>query len=127
MTGKQDYSIYVTIETAYIAEQSVPEQARYVFTYTIAITNTGSIAARLMRRHWLITDANNKVQEVHGDGVVGEQPYLEPGESYCYTSGAILETPLGCMQGKYDMVADDGTEFDAPIPVFTLSVPNTLH
>ncbi len=124
---RDQYSIDVQVETDYIQEQSDPEESRYVFAYTITITNTGMIPARLLRRHWVITDANNKIQEVHGDGVVGEQPHLEPGQSFRYTSGAMLETPVGCMEGTYDMLADDALEFDAPIPVFSLAIPNTLH
>lgn len=126
MDDKQ-YDISVSAETQYVNDQSLPEQERYVFAYTITITNTGSMAATLLRRHWLITDANCKVQEVEGDGVIGEQPYLQPGESFQYTSAAVLETPVGCMQGKYEMVADDGMDFEAPIPIFNLSTPNTLH
>ena len=126
MTDKQ-YDVSVMVETNYIAEQSSPDDARYVFAYTITITNTGDVAATLLRRHWLITDANCKVQEVRGEGVVGEQPLIAPGESYQYTSAAVLETPVGCMQGSYEMIAKDGVEFDAPIPVFNLSMPNALH
>jgi ApaG protein len=126
MTEKQ-YDISITSKTSYIAEQSSPEQARYVFAYTITITNVGLVAATLLRRHWLITDANCKVQEVKGDGVIGKQPYLIPKESYQYTSAAVLETPVGCMQGSYEMIGDDGIEFEAPIPVFNLSIPNVLH
>ena len=125
--AEQIYNIQVKVEATYIAEQSIPEQDRFIFAYTITITNKGSIAAILMRRHWTITDADNKVQEIHGDGVVGEQPLIQPGESYRYTSGAMLETPVGCMEGNYDMIADDGVEFDAKIPVFSLSIPHTLH
>ena len=121
------YAIDIQVETDYIREQSDPEENRYVFSYTITITNTGSIPARLLRRHWIITDANNKIQEVRGDGVVGEQPHLVPGQSFRYTSGAMLETPVGCMEGTYEMLADDELEFDAPIPVFSLATPNTLH
>ncbi len=120
-------TIEIQVETAYVEEQSRPEQDRYVFAYTITITNQGSLAAKLLSRHWVITDANSKVQEVRGEGVVGEQPHLQPGESYTYTSAAMLETPVGCMQGTYQMVADDGTHFDAPIAVFKLSTPNILH
>lgn len=127
MPTKKTYDIQIMVKTSYIAEQSIPEQDRYIFAYTITITNNGLIAATLMRRHWTITDANNKVQKVNGDGVVGEQPYIVPGESFQYTSGAMLETPVGCMQGSYEMIADDGVEFDASIPVFSLSLPNTLH
>lgn len=124
---KNDYDIQVKVETAYVPEESEPEQNRYFFAYTITITNTGSIPARLLSRHWIITDANSKVQEVKGLGVVGEQPYLEPGASFRYTSAAVLETPVGCMQGSYQMLADDGVTFEAPIPVFNLSTPHTLH
>ena len=117
----------VQIETMYIKEQSAPEENRYVFAYTITITNKGTVPAQLVSRHWIITDANNKIQEVRGEGVVGEQPYLEPGDSFRYTSAAMIETPVGCMQGTYQMIADDGFEFDADIPVFNLSTPHTLH
>ncbi len=125
--NEKQYDISISAETQYVNDQSLPEQERFVFAYTITITNTGSMAATLLRRHWLITDANCKVQEVQGEGVIGEQPYLQPGESFQYTSAAVLETPVGCMQGKYEMLADDGMDFDAPIPVFNLSTPNTLH
>jgi ApaG protein len=127
MRNNPVYNIRVSIETSYIPEQSIPDQCRYVFAYTITIANTGTAAARLLRRHWIITDANNKVQEVHGDGVVGQQPHLLPGEVYQYTSGAVLETPVGCMQGTYDMLADDGVEFAAAIPLFSLTMPKALH
>jgi len=127
MTAATGHDIRISIETCYIPEQSEPDQNRYVFAYTITIANTGTLAARLLRRHWIITDANNQVREVHGDGVVGEQPHLKPGQTYQYTSGACLETPLGCMKGNYDMVTDDGVEFEAVIPLFTLSIPRTLH
>jgi ApaG protein len=124
---EKQYDISISAETQYVNDQSLPEQERYVFAYTITITNNGSMPATLLRRHWLITDANCKVQEVQGDGVIGEQPYLQPGESFQYTSAAVLETPVGCMQGKYEMVADDGKDFDAQIPIFNLATPNTLH
>ena len=127
MRERSTYDIKITIETNYIPEQSLPEQSRYVFAYTITIANIGTAPARLLRRHWIITDANNKVQEVHGDGVVGQQPHLLPGEIYQYTSGAILETPIGCMQGNYDMLADNGVEFAATIPLFSLTMPRALH
>jgi len=124
---KQQYHITVEVETTYVREQSMPEQGRYMFAYTITITNTGSVPVQLLGRHWVITDANNKVQEVRGDGVVGEQPHLTPGDSFRYTSAAMLETPVGCMQGEYHMIADDGVEFEAEIPVFNLAVPHTIH
>jgi len=126
MTEKQ-YDISILTETEYVNDQSFPDEERYVFAYTITITNTGLVAATLLRRHWLITDANCKVQEVRGDGVIGEQPNIMPGESFQYTSATILETPVGCMQGTYEMIADDGVDFDVQIPVFNLSTPNTLH
>ena len=122
-----DYALDIDVDTRYLDEQSEPEQDRYVFAYTIHIRNRGSVPARLIGRHWVITDANGNVREVSGEGVVGEKPLLQPGEDFSYTSGAVLETQLGTMQGSYDMIADDGTRFDAPIPLFTLSVPRTLH
>lgn len=121
------YNTQVDVETAYIEEQSDPEQNRYVFSYTITIRNEGSVAAKLLSRHWIITDADGKVQEVEGEGVVGEQPHLSPGEGFRYTSGTVLETPVGSMQGTYHMIADDGVEFEAEIPAFTLATPRTLH
>lgn len=119
--------IRIQVATTYVDEQSEPDAGRYVFAYTITIRNDGEIAAKLISRHWVITDANGKVQEVSGDGVVGEQPYLEPGERFRYSSGAVLETPVGAMQGLYRMVAADGMSFDAPIAPFTLAVPGLLH
>jgi ApaG protein len=127
MSYIHENEVHITVETAYLDEQSVPEQNRYVFAYTITIKNAGAEPVKLLRRHWLITDANNKIQEVRGDGVIGVQPHLAPGQSFTYTSGAILETPVGCMQGSYQMITDDGDSFDAPIPVFRLSTPITLH
>jgi ApaG protein len=121
------HHINVSVRTTYVDAQSEPEASRYVFAYTVTITNTGDIAAKLLTRHWIIRDANNKVQEVRGAGVVGEQPYLEPGMSFEYTSGTMLETPLGEMRGSYQMIADDGVEFDAEIPAFVLTTPRTLH
>lgn len=125
--SEDNYKIQVEVETLYVEEQSLPEQDHYVFAYTITIHNDGTIPARLLNRHWIITDANNKVQEVKGEGVVGEHPYLKPGEHYRYTSGTMLETPVGTMRGSYQMIADDGVEFEADIPSFTLSMPRTLH
>jgi ApaG protein len=121
------HAIDIAVATRFLDEQSSPDADRYVFAYTIRIRNSGEVPARLLSRHWVITDANGKVQEVRGAGVVGEQPWLRPGEDFEYTSGAVLETALGTMHGSYQMVADDGTEFDAPIAPFTLSVPRTLH
>ena len=125
--NRNRYNFCIDVETDYVQNQSKPEDNRYVFSYTITITNNGSLPAQLISRHWVITDANNKVQEVRGEGVVGEQPYLSPGESFRYTSAAMLETPVGCMQGEYQMIADDGVEFDTLIPIFNLSTPNILH
>ena len=120
-------NIKVDVETRYIEEQSDPEQNYYVFAYTITIQNRGRQGAQLLTRHWVITDSNQKVQEVRGDGVVGEQPRLKPGEQFVYTSGTMLETAVGTMRGSYQMLADDGVRFDAEIPVFGLAVPKTLH
>ena len=122
-----DFEIRVQVATQYIDEQSEPEADRYVFAYTITISNHGRVPARLLSRHWVITDANGKIQEVSGDGVVGEQPHLRPGEQFRYSSGTILETPVGAMQGLYRMEADNGVNFDAPIEPFTLAVPGLLH
>lgn len=119
--------IEIAVATRFLDEQSAPADERYVFAYTITIRNAGPQAAQLVARHWVITDANGKVQEVRGEGVVGEQPWLRPGDHFQYTSGAVLETAVGTMQGSYAMRGDDGREFDAPIPPFTLSVPRTLH
>jgi ApaG protein len=119
--------IDIDVVTDYISEQSDPTVDRYVFAYTITINNRGAIPAKLLNRHWLITDANGKVQEVRGEGVVGEQPHLNPGEHFEYTSGAVLETPVGVMEGEYEMVTDEGDTFLAPIDRFSLAIPRTLH
>ena len=124
---EKTFDIGIDVATNYIDEQSEPESDRYVFAYTITIANNGELPARLISRHWVITDANGKVQEVTGDGVVGEQPHLNPGEVFRYSSGAVLETPVGAMQGLYRMEADNGVNFDAPIAPFTLAVPGVLH
>lgn len=121
------YAIEVFVETDFVPEQSDPDGRRFVFAYTITITNTGSVATRLLNRHWKITDADGKVQEVEGEGVIGEQPHIGPGEGFRYTSGAVLETPVGAMAGSYRMLADDGTEFEAEIEAFTLAQPGMLH
>ena len=119
--------IIVDVDSVYIESECSPANSQYVFAYTITITNDGTEAAKLMTRHWVITDANGHVEEVHGDGVVGEQPYLKPGEGFQYTSGAVLKTPVGTMSGSYQMVTDNGSNFDAEIPEFILSSPRTLH
>ena len=121
------YRIEISVEARYVPTQSDPDDERYVFAYTILIKNTGITPAKLLERHWIITDANDKVREVQGLGVVGEQPHLLPGESFQYTSAAMIETSYGYMRGNYAMVADDGTEFNAEIPAFSLSLPHTLH
>lgn len=121
------YDITVSVESAFLAEQSEPEEDRYVFAYTVTIANAGRVPATLLTRHWVITDANGRVQEVRGEGVVGEQPRLGPGERFRYTSGAMIPTPVGSMHGSYQMLADDGIRFEAPIAPFTLSVPRLLH
>lgn len=121
------YSIRVEVETAYLEHQSEPREHRYVFAYTITIRNDGAVPAKLLTRRWIITDANGQVQKVHGEGVVGEQPHLAPGQGFRYSSAAALETPVGSMQGSYQMIADDGVEFDAPIPAFRLAIPGMLH
>jgi ApaG protein len=121
------HDITVSARTVFIPGQSDMQSGRYVFAYTITITNTGTVPAQLVSRHWIITDANNQVQEVRGLGVIGEQPLLRPNESYEYTSGTAIATPVGTMRGSYQMVAEDGVQFDAPIPEFTLSMPRVLH
>lgn len=120
-------SISVSVKTQYIAEQSIPAEHRYVYAYTITIANQGDVPAQLISRHWRITDANEKLQEVQGIGVVGEQPHLNPGESFTYTSGVILETETGLMEGTYHMRTDNGDMFDAPIPAFALVPPHAVH
>ena len=127
MAESKKYDITVTVQSTFIPEQSDAEIDRYVFAYTITITNSGNVPAQLISRHWLITDAENQVQEVRGLGVIGEQPLLKPGESFEYTSGAAIATPVGTMRGTYQMVADDGVKFDAEVPEFTLSMPRVLH
>jgi ApaG protein len=127
MSESSKYDIRVSARTAYLADQSDEAAGRYVFAYTITIANEGTLSARLVSRHWIITDANERTQEVRGPGVVGEQPLLRPRESYEYTSGTTLATNVGTMRGSYQMVAEDGHEFDAPIPQFILSIPRVLH
>ena len=123
----EHHKIRVDVDTSYLEDQSDPKERRYVFSYTITLRNEGKVPARLLTRHWIITDSNGKVQEVRGEGVVGEQPYLKPGQGFRYSSGAVLETPVGAMQGSYQMVSDDGEQFDAPIAAFRLAMPGLLH
>ncbi len=127
MAESKKYEIAVSAVPQYIPDQSDPENERYVFAYTITIENIGSVPAQLISRHWIITDASDEVQEVRGLGVVGQQPLLEPGEKFEYTSGCQLDTPVGTMRGAYQMTADDGTQFEAVIPEFTLAIPRVLH
>lgn len=127
MAISKTYQITVTAAPQYVPDQSDPDAERYVFAYTITLENTGTVTAQLISRHWLITDGNSNVQEVRGLGVIGEQPLLRPGEKYEYTSGCQLDTPVGVMRGTYQMMAEDGTAFEAEIPAFTLSIPRVLH
>lgn len=127
MQTEFDDNIEVDVDTHYMESESDPEENRFVFAYTITIRNMGDRPARLLTRHWVITDANGKVQEVRGEGVVGETPHLRPGEGFQYTSGTMLETPMGTMGGTYQMETDDGDRFDAHIPEFLLTTPRTLH
>ena len=122
-----NYKIAVSSEVSYVSSQSDPLANKFVFAYTITISNHGNLSARLIDRHWIITDSTGKIEEVKGDGVIGETPDLKPGESFQYTSGSMLETPTGSMEGSYGMKAEDGTMFKASIPLFTLSKPNSLH
>lgn len=127
MVEDKKYEINVIVRTAYLPEQSDEAINRYVFSYTITIANTGMVAAQLISRHWIIVDGGNDIHEVRGLGVVGEQPLLKPGDSFEYTSGTAISSPVGSMKGSYQMVTEDGLRFDAPIPEFTLSVPRVLH
>ncbi len=127
MASEKKYDITVTARSVYIADQSDPDNNRYAFAYTITIRNTGSVAAELVSRHWIITDSNHKVQEVRGQGVVGQQPLINPEQQFEYTSGTTIGTPVGTMRGSYQMMAADGVRFDAPSPEFVLSVPRVLH
>ena len=121
------YHVDVSVKTRYLPEQSMPEQNRYAFAYDITIENKGSICAQLLSRHWIITDGDGKVQEVRGIGVVGEQPLISPGQQHCYTSGTLLATRVGSMQGSYQMQAEDGQHFETAIAPFRLAVPGALH
>lgn len=121
------YHIDVQVSTDYLAQHSQPDEARYAFSYTVTLTNTGQCSAQLQSRHWVITDGNGRVQEVRGEGVIGQQPHIAPGASYTYSSGTVLNTQVGIMQGSYDMLAEDGKHFAAPIAPFRLAVPGSLH
>ena len=127
MAAGTNYAIEILTVPEYLEDQSDPQAGRYVFAYTITIRNTGTVAAQLISRNWIITDAQGQVQEVRGLGVVGQQPLLQPGERFEYSSGCALPTPVGTMRGSYQMVAEDGTPFEAAIPEFTLAVPRVLH
>ena len=127
MAESKKYEIAVSAVPQYVADQSDPDNERYVFAYTISIENVGSVPAQLISRYWIITDASDEVQEVRGLGVVGQQPLLKPGEKFEYTSGCQLDTPVGTMRGSFQMTADDGTQFEAVIPEFTLAIPRVLH
>ena len=127
MPDTDKYQIEIHPMPQYIPEQSDPDNDRYIFAYTITIKNVGSVPAQLVSRHWIITDGNNEIQEVRGLGVVGKQPLLQPGESFQYTSGSSLTTAIGTMKGTYQMVAEDGTHFEAVIPEFVLASPRALH
>ncbi len=121
------HRISVLVETSYLEDQSAPQSQRFVFGYTITIRNDGAVPAKLLTRHWIITDADGNQQEVRGEGVVGEQPRLKPGQGFRYSSGAVLQTPVGAMQGSYQMIGDDGLQFEAPIPPFRLAMPGLLN
>jgi ApaG protein len=127
MAESKKYEIEIKVATHYLPEQSDPDEGRYFFAYSITVTNTGTEGAQLISRHWVITDAEGKVEEVRGLGVVGHQPFLKPGESFEYSSGCPLATPVGTMKGSYQMVAEDGTRFEAPVSEFILAMPRTLH
>ena len=127
MADSKRYEITVTSKTQFVPDQSDEANGRFVFTYTITIRNTGTIAAQLISRHWIIANANGEKQEVRGLGVVGSQPLIQPGEAFEYTSGTAITTSVGTMRGAYQMVAEDGTQFETPIPEFTLAAPRVLH
>ncbi len=125
--GDSNHNIQISVETEFLPDQSDEESQRWVFAYHISILNKGSVSARLLTRHWVITDGEERVQEVHGEGVIGEQPHIAPGQTFRYTSGAIPETEVGSMRGSYQMIAEDGSHFDAQVPAFTLAAPHALH
>jgi ApaG protein len=127
MSPSSPHSIEVSVTAEYLPEQSNPDARRYAFAYHVTISNTGNKAAKLLSRHWIITDGSGQVEEVRGEGVVGEQPVLAPGQQHHYSSGAVLETPVGSMRGSYQFISSDGTSFSAAIPVFTLALPRSLN
>jgi ApaG protein len=123
----EKYDVVISVRTEYLVNQSTPVESRYVFAYHVSITNCGTEPAKLQTRHWIVTNGNEQIQEVKGHGVIGEYPHLQAGESFHYTSGTVMDTVVGSMHGSYQFLADDGTEFDAQIKPFTLSVPNQVH
>ena len=127
MSDANKYEVKVAVQTRYVEDQSDPEEARYIFSYTVTITNTGTVPAQLISRHWIILDSAETEQQIRGLGVIGQQPLIKAGEKFEYTSGCALNTPVGTMRGSYQMVAEDGTHFDAEIPEFTLAMPRILH
>lgn len=127
MEKNSTFKVQIVAQVKHLADQSDEADNRFVFSYTITLTNNGDSTVQLLSRHWIITDGNNQIQEVRGQGVVGEQPVIKPGQSFGYTSGTVLSTPVGTMTGSYQMVSEDGTKFEAPIPQFVLSVPRVLH
>lgn len=127
MENSIPFKVQIDVQVKHIAEQSDEADNRFVFSYSITLTNQGESTVQLLSRHWIITDSNNHIQEVRGQGVVGEQPVIKPGQSFGYTSGTVLSTPVGTMSGSYQMVAEDGSKFETPIPKFVLSVPRVLH
>jgi ApaG protein len=127
MAEANRYEVKVAVQTRYVEDQSDPEEARFIFSYTVTITNTGTVPAQLISRHWIILDSAETEQQIRGLGVIGQQPLLKAGEKFEYTSGCALNTPVGTMRGSYQMVAEDGTQFEAEIPEFTLAMPRILH
>lgn len=127
MEKNSSFKVKIVAQVKHLADQSDEADNRFVFSYTITLTNNGDSTVQLLSRHWIITDGNNQIQEVRGQGVVGEQPVIKPGQSFGYTSGTVLSTPVGTMTGSYQMMSEDGTKFEAPIPQFVLSVPRVLH
>ncbi|WP_019570701.1 Co2+/Mg2+ efflux protein ApaG [Thioalkalivibrio sp. ALE11] len=127
MTMQQENPVEIEVSSAYVEDQSEPEEDRYVFAYHVVIRNAGERSVQLLNRHWIIRDGRDQTQEVRGEGVVGEQPHIAPGDSFEYTSGTVIETPVGMMEGSYEMRDEQGHTFEATIPPFTLSVPRTLH